>query len=83
MGLKDRENEYLAGLGHRMTWRRGHGVSWLDDEPGWRGRCRLCHGTARVATAGDGIAYRGYEGAMEKRGRLGARRCPRRPPMPP
>jgi hypothetical protein len=76
-GLKDGEAAYLAGIGHRVKWQRGHGLQWLKGIPGWKGTCQLCGGVARIAPTGDGTAYRGFEGAMAKKFGKGPRRCTR------
>jgi hypothetical protein len=74
---RDAEDAYLTRLGHRMTWTRGHGVSWLKGDPGYRGICELCGGVARLAWLGDSAGYHGYEGAMARKLRCGARKCTR------
>jgi hypothetical protein len=73
--MRDAEDTYLTALGHRMTWRTGHGESWLNPDPGYRGTCQLCGGVARLAWLGDGAGYHGYEGAMAKMYLCGPRRC--------
>lgn len=75
--LRDADDAYLSGLGHRMKWTRGHGLRWLKGDPGYRGTCERCGGVARLASLGDTVGYRGYEGAMAKRFGSGARRCTR------
>jgi hypothetical protein len=75
--LRDSEDAYLAGLGHDMTWRVGHGARWLKGDPGYRGTCGLCGGVARLAWLGDGVGYHGYEGAMAKKMFSGPRKCTR------
>ena len=64
-----------AHLGHRVTWARGHGVSWLKGDPGYRGICEACGGVARLAWLGDGVGYRRYEGAMARKFSTGPRKC--------
>ena len=75
--MRDGEDAHLARLGHRMTWTRGHGARLAKGAPGYKGRCGLCGGIARVAWLGNGVGYSGYEGAMEKKFLTGPRRCTR------
>jgi hypothetical protein len=76
-GLRNGENAYLTGIGHRMTWTRGHGQRWLKGKPGYTGRCELCDGVCRLAWLRPGVASTSFEGAMAKKGQTGPRRCTR------
>jgi hypothetical protein len=75
--LKDADDAYLTRLGHRMTWRLGHGARFLKGCPGYRGKCERCGGVARVAVTGETTGYHGYEGAMARKMFSGPRKCTR------
>lgn len=74
--IRDADDAYLTGRGHRMRWRRGTGERWLRGVPGWTGRCEHCGDVIRVAALGAGGVFRSYEDAA---GRLHSmRKCTRR-----
>lgn len=74
--LRDVAGVELAQLGHDVTWTKGHGVCWLNPDPGWRGVCIRCGGLVRVARY-DGSDYRVHEGAMTEQDGIGPRKCNR------
>lgn len=70
---KAAEHRFLTGLGHRMTWTSRHGVTWLSDQPGYKGECRICGDIHYVIPSGD----TGYYAATDSAGRSvwAGRRC--------
>ena len=75
--LRNGEDAYLTGIGHRMKWTRGHGERWLKNAPGWKGQCEFCGGVCRLAWLGNGTGFTSFEGAMAKKFLKGPRRCTR------
>lgn len=75
--MRNGEDAYLTGIGHRMKWTRGHGVRHLKGEPGWKGHCEFCGGICRVAYLGNGVGHTSFEGAMAKKFLTGPKRCTR------
>ena len=72
-GMRDGDDAYLSGLGHRMKWARWRVPKWLHGAPGWAGRCQRCGDVLYLAAVGGNTGYSCYADADGKPRRM--RQC--------
>lgn len=71
--LRDSDDAYMSGKGHRMQWKRWRSMYFRAS--GWEGVCGRCGDTLYLASLRDGVGYRYYTDADGKE--HGFRQCKR------
>jgi len=77
-GMRDGDDAYLSGLGHRMRWSKWPVPKWLKPAAGWAGQCQQCGDVLHIAALGGTTGYSSYADADGNPHRIRRCRRPRR-----